>query len=66
MTMQFEKRDKTPLKNDRFTTFLLADMKRVKPASINAFRSNGKTRSENAFFSTKFTPWGVSVSASCS
>ena len=54
---QFQKQYETLSRNDRFATFALADVERVKPASTNAFRSYGKTSSQNAFFSKKFTPW---------
>ena len=56
-TPQFEKRCEIFHKNNRYTAFVSADAKRVKPVSINAFRSYGKTRSQNAFSSQKFTPW---------
>ena len=63
-TSQFEKRCEIFHKNNRYTAFVLADVKRVKPASINAFRSYWKTRFQNAFFSQKFTPWVVNCNDS--
>ena len=45
-----------------FTSFVFADAERVEPVSINAFRIDRKTHSENAVFSPKFTLWELQTS----
>ena len=50
-------RRETQRRRDRFPAFRITNAKRVKPVSINVFHRYGEKRSENAFFSQKFTPW---------